>query len=129
MSRAEDLKKIKLALQERKQKLTNALSSEMKSLGGGVTVSSGDISEAAQLSEIEEMTASIADSEGGELEAVIDALKRFEAKTYGICEDCDKKIPVARLKVVPHASRCVNCQASFEQENGFEGQPPSWRVA
>ncbi|KAF0232512.1 MAG: hypothetical protein FD177_2399 [Desulfovibrionaceae bacterium] len=31
-----------------------------------------------------------------------------------ICVDCDELIPAARLKSVPDAVRCVECQAAWE---------------
>lgn len=31
------------------------------------------------------------------------------------CECCGKHIPKARLKILPHATRCVACQRIFEQ--------------
>lgn len=35
----------------------------------------------------------------------------------GICEDCGKQIPTRRLQVIPGATRCVLCQAAFEEED------------
>ena len=34
--------------------------------------------------------------------------------TYGICEDCGNPIPEKRLQAIPHATRCVACQADYE---------------
>lgn len=36
------------------------------------------------------------------------------SQAYGICEDCGEKIPEKRLMAVPHATKCVNCQANAE---------------
>ena len=33
---------------------------------------------------------------------------------YGICLECHRPIPAARLKAVPEAVRCVDCQRHFE---------------
>jgi len=38
------------------------------------------------------------------LKEVNDALKRIEDKTYGICQVCQKEIPLERLKANPAAS-------------------------
>ena len=38
---------------------------------------------------------------------------------YGVCEDCGKAIGEERLKAIPTATRCVRCQASYEQANRF----------
>ena len=33
----------------------------------------------------------------------------------GLCIDCQKKIPEARLAISPNAVRCVSCQSAFEK--------------
>lgn len=50
------------------------------------------------------------------------ALGRLQRGTYGSCEDCGQRIPAARLKVLPFAERCRDCQQECEgaQELGTE---------
>ena len=36
---------------------------------------------------------------------------------YGVCEDCSGKILPERLEALPEATRCVRCQAIWEQTN------------
>jgi len=38
------------------------------------------------------------------------ALSRLERGRYGICEKCRQEIPVERLKAVPFAAYCIDCQ-------------------
>ena len=38
------------------------------------------------------------------------ALARLEIGVYGICEDCSRAISLERLRALPEATRCVNCQ-------------------
>lgn len=33
-----------------------------------------------------------------------------------LCVDCGEEIPAARLRLVPHCIRCVDCQEDFEEE-------------
>lgn len=40
------------------------------------------------------------------------ALVRIENKTYGICRETGKLIPKERLKVVPHATLCIEMKES-----------------
>jgi len=47
----------------------------------------------------------------------VGALQRIQDGTYGICADCGKTIPAARLQVKPEASRCVACQIEYEQRS------------
>lgn len=46
--------------------------------------------------------------------AIERALARLAAGEYGRCEECGMAIPIARLKAIPFASRCLTCQADFE---------------
>jgi RNA polymerase-binding transcription factor DksA len=43
------------------------------------------------------------------------ALVRLVEGTYGVCVDCDKNIPEARLREQPEAPRCVECQSASER--------------
>ena len=45
------------------------------------------------------------------LAQVEEALRRFDAGTYGICADCGKRIPTARLTALPYTTLCVECAA------------------
>jgi DnaK suppressor protein len=42
------------------------------------------------------------------------ALQRLEDGTYGVCEDCQKPISEERLKAMPFARRCIDCQRHAE---------------
>ena len=37
------------------------------------------------------------------------ALEKFDAGTYGTCENCGQPISPARLEAKPAARRCINC--------------------
>jgi DnaK suppressor protein len=43
------------------------------------------------------------------------ALARFDQGVYGICERCGQPIDPARLKALPYARLCMNCQNRSEQ--------------
>ncbi len=36
---------------------------------------------------------------------------------YGVCESCGKEIGAERLEALPSATRCISCQAEWEQAN------------
>jgi DnaK suppressor protein len=42
------------------------------------------------------------------------ALGRLADGTYGTCEDCDMPIAQGRLRAVPFARRCIECQQEAE---------------
>ncbi len=57
---------------------------------------------------------------------VANALERIDAGTYGVCENCNKKIPEGRLEVVPYTRYCVTCAEKLAAEpttNLNEGRP------
>src|SRR5215217_857052 len=43
-----------------------------------------------------------------------EARRALAEGSYGICRDCGKQIPAERLKAVPEAVRCLDCQRHFE---------------
>ncbi len=54
-------------------------------------------------------------NEAALLEQVDHALHKFEQGTYGICEACGGPIDRARLKAIPYALYCFECQTQIER--------------
>lgn len=52
------------------------------------------------------------------LAEVLEALDRIEAGTYGQCEGCEGGIAKERLRAVPHARLCIDCQRQAERWTG-----------
>lgn len=52
--------------------------------------------------------------ESAEVRDMDEALARIEEGTFGTCESCDKSIPKARLRAVPHARLCIGCKREEE---------------
>lgn len=52
--------------------------------------------------------------ESAEVRDMDEALARIEQGTFGTCESCDKPIPKARLRAVPHARLCIGCKREEE---------------
>ena len=69
---------------------------------------------ARSLAEVE-THASLIDQVEGRLAQIDDALNRLEQGLYGLCEECGIDIPAVRLKVLPFATRCVDCQETRDQ--------------
>jgi RNA polymerase-binding transcription factor DksA len=59
----------------------------------------------AERGEAEALAQSLAET----LTGVEHALAKFEAGTYGTCEDCGEPISPARLEAKPAARFCINC--------------------
>jgi DnaK suppressor protein len=49
-----------------------------------------------------------------QLERIKRALHRLDSGTYGVCLECDAAISPKRLKAVPEAELCVDCQEAQE---------------
>ena len=57
----------------------------------------------------QEFTLSLMEHDGSALEQIEAALVRIEDGHYGVCVECEAKIPKARLQVLPHTPYCVKC--------------------
>lgn len=44
------------------------------------------------------------------------ALKRVTSKTFGLCAQCHKFIPLIRLKAIPYVETCLKCQEELEKK-------------
>jgi DnaK suppressor protein len=82
---------------------------------------SGDAADAAFDSSGEEIASQLAELEAKELAQVERALRRLKQGTYGKCEACSTKIPVARLNALPYSTLCIKCQREMESESGWMG--------
>jgi len=52
-----------------------------------------------------------------ELRLIDAAFLRMSDGTYGLCDACDTPIEIERLRATPFASRCFDCQSSFERNH------------
>jgi DnaK suppressor protein len=50
-----------------------------------------------------------------QLEQVRAALNRLDEGTYGNCENCGEPILPARLRAMPQATLCIDCQEKMER--------------
>jgi len=54
------------------------------------------------------------------LQRIDEALRKLDEGTYGICEDCGEPISDQRLKILPFAIYCTDCQERREQIEEME---------
>ena len=62
----------------------------------------------AERGEVEALAQSLVET----LTEVEHALEKFDAGTYGFCEQCGDPIPEARLEAKPAARLCINCASA-----------------
>ena len=66
--------------------------------------------------------------EGSAIKEIYRALGRVAEGTFGICEDCEERIPQRRLRANPSATLCIECQDVKEQrerEKYLDWETPS----
>lgn len=63
-----------------------------------------------------EFNLELASNEQKSLNLIDQALRRIGDGTYGICESCEKPIPMKRLQAVPYAVYCIKCQEEEEKK-------------
>ncbi|MBI5904902.1 MAG: TraR/DksA family transcriptional regulator [Deltaproteobacteria bacterium] len=84
----------------------------------------GDILDSVSEERTRELDMILTDREKRKLLQIDDALDRIEENTYGQCEECGVKIPRPRLKVLPFAKYCVECQEKTEREEKYTREEP-----
>jgi DnaK suppressor protein len=84
---------------------------EARDLEGGAGTDSADT--ATDLVE-EEVAEALEHNVRSQLFQVERALHRLDSGRYGICEECGQQIDPARLKALPSAQNCLECQRRVE---------------
>lgn len=53
-------------------------------------------------------------SESEEIQEIDDALARLRTGSFGLCENCELRIPRVRLEAIPYARLCLACKMREE---------------
>jgi len=121
MARREALLRLHKTLVARATALRKALAGELEDLRNSKARDSiGDSADAAFDSGNEEIASQLAELEARELNQIERAIGRMKQGTYGQCEVCQSKIPVARLNALPYSTTCVECQREMENNPNWE---------
>jgi DnaK suppressor protein len=105
----------------RRSELYKRLGLELRDMGRGLgTANSGDSADAAFDSGTEELSSKLAELEARELRQIERALMRMKQGSYGTCELCQGKIPIARLNALPYSTMCIRCQSEVENSGNWE---------
>jgi DnaK suppressor protein len=121
MARRDALLRLHKSLMSRRDELRRRLGGELKDLRSSKTADTGDAADLAFDSGSEEVSSQLAELESRELSQIERALARLKQGTYGLCEGCQRKIPVARLNALPFSTTCVECQREMEQYGTWGG--------
>lgn len=99
-----------------REKLIADISENLKPESLAIPADTGDLLDQAGDERDRELSLILTDRDKEKLLAINEALEKLEEGSYGICEECGEKIGRGRLKVMPLAKFCVNCQSKFEKE-------------
>jgi DnaK suppressor protein len=63
------------------------------------------------------------------LERINEALSRLDEGTYGYCDECADLIAASRLRALPFAVRCKECEEMHEQsgQRGYANRRDEWQ--
>jgi len=115
MARKDSLQNLRAILVKRRDALRSALAGDLSLLKELRSESPGDVIDAAYDSAQDEISSQLAEVESRELANIENALERMKAGTYGQCEVCSGRIPLARLNALPYATVCIECQRELER--------------
>jgi DnaK suppressor protein len=116
MARQDALLRLHKSLLVRRAELHKKLTEDLDNLRNlKHSDSIGDTADVAFESGSEEMASQLAELDSRELSQIERALARLKQGTYGLCEACQRKIPVGRLNALPYTTLCIDCQREMEK--------------
>jgi len=102
-------KKSQLKLQQQAQLLKDSMSTKAADVVA-YRETSGDYGDMSHQSEQEWLFVNRNRANSTELGLIENALQRIKDGTYGICANCEQPISRQRLRAVPWAKYCIECQ-------------------
>ena len=105
---------IREKLQSQRAEILEMYESDLRAGQAASDEETDDIVDRANNAYNRELMFSLSDGERNTLIRVEDALERLEADQYGSCVHCGRVIGAPRLKAVPAAKYCIECQELAE---------------
>ena len=115
MARNDALLALHKLLVVRRDALRRALAGDISLLKEMGTSGSGDSADIAMDLTQNEVSSKLAELESRELGRIERAIGKLKDGSFGSCENCNRKIPIARLNALPYTTTCVSCQRLSEQ--------------
>jgi DnaK suppressor protein len=110
---------LKGMLEERRREIQQKLRSLRETLPAEVT----EVKDAEEQSVddfVQEVDFALMEMKSQTLSKIDEAIQRLEGGTYGACAECGAEIAEARLKALPFAALCRNCQELEERKSEAE---------
>lgn len=112
-----DLAQYKKVLVDMKEKI----SAQIKQMSSNDEEKSGDVSgHALHMADVatdmydREFSLGLASFDRELLYKIDGAIQRILENKFGLCSECSKPIPIARLKAIPYTETCLKCQEKIE---------------
>src|ERR1051326_2354816 len=110
---------LKQDLERRRSTITRTLQMNMRTTRERGDMERGEAAKdpygSAASAHDDELTAITMDRLAQDLKMIEGALADIDAGRYGICAECEEPIAPKRLKALPFATRCIECQARSEK--------------
>jgi DnaK suppressor protein len=110
-TRREDLRRM---LEGRRVAGQNQMLGRMRTIRDGATTADRRVPDDLEGGLQEDIDLALLQINGEIVDRITDALARLEAGSYGACNECGEEIAEKRLRALPFAPRCRNCQEAFE---------------
>jgi DnaK suppressor protein len=102
-------------LSARRTQLEDQAAEQMRDWRTGRSTDGRDALDNADAESQGDLQFSLAQMRSQTLSRIDGALVRLEAGTYGICFECENEISEPRLRALPFAARCQECEGRREQ--------------
>jgi DnaK suppressor protein len=116
----DDIQQLEARLRSQRLKILQAIDDQLHPGGAGDlqgwTNHVAEVREQAEASLLVDADIAQLRHETDELGRIDGALGRASAGTYGLCTRCGTKIAAQRLRTIPSAEMCLDCQKMFEQK-------------
>ena len=106
-------------LVERQRELLNEIQTrvrDVREVGSHTYHRTSDLGEAVEAEPEDDLMFTLIQMKAEMLERVNEAVRYCDQGTYGYCVDCGEVIASSRLRAVPFAVRCRDCQEALEDE-------------
>jgi RNA polymerase-binding protein DksA len=116
-----DLQRFRKLIEDERRRVVQRIGMIEEEIQGMAASQSGNQSYSNHMADIgsdamEQEQAFLHASQGTDyLMALEEALRRIDKGTYGVCEECEEKIPVRRLEAFLAARLCIKCQSKAER--------------
>ena len=125
-ARYAELRKI---LEDRRREILSEVQSRIKDVrsegAGGLTAGVVDAEETSVADIQEDIELALIQMKAETLTRINEALGRLEENTYGRCNECGEEISPQRLRALPFAIRCKDCEEARERAAERERQMSS----